>query len=79
MRILEAAGYTCHRAAASKGIYDIVAWNEVGYLHVQVKSNAWPGAVEMEAIREDRLPPNAVRIIHRWDDYAVVPLVKEIS
>jgi len=41
MRLLEAAGYSVTRAAASLGDWDIIAIGPVDVILVQVKSNAW--------------------------------------
>ena len=38
IRVLEAAGYDCTRAAASKGTWDIVAMNEDNLRLIQVKA-----------------------------------------
>ena len=75
MRLLEAAGYACTRAAASLGVWDIVGV----IILLQVKSNAWPGSVEMDAIKEFKCPPNAKKLIHRWRDRQSLPDVKEVT
>lgn len=78
MAILEAAGYRCTRAAGSLGVFDIVGVGVQGVVLVQVKTNCWPGVLEIEAIREFPTPANAVKLLHRWRDYAKVPDVKEV-
>jgi hypothetical protein len=77
--LLEAAGYACTRAAASLGVFDIVGVGSTDIVLLQVKSNAWPGSAEMEAIRLFSAPPNARKLIHRWRDRVRVPDVKEIA
>lgn len=42
MRLLEAAGYSCTRAAASLGTFDVIAVSAADVLLVQVKTNEWP-------------------------------------
>lgn len=78
MAILEAAGYACTRAAASLGVFDIVGIGSTDVVLVQVKSNRWVGAVEMEAIQLFAAPPNCRKLIHRWRDRQRLPDVKEV-
>lgn len=76
---MEAAGYQCVRSAASKGCWDVVAFSATDTVVIQCKTNAWPGALEVEAMELYPLPPNTRRLIHRWDDGARLPLVREIA
>lgn len=78
MRLLEAAGYSCTRAAASLGTFDIIGICESDIVLVQVKANRWPESEEMEAIKEFKAPPNAKKLIHRWRDYQHQPDVKTV-
>ena len=78
IEILEAAGYWCTRAAASKGPVDIVGIGKTGVVLVQVKSNRWPDPAEMEALSLLPTPDNCRVIIHRWRDRQRLPDVKEI-
>jgi hypothetical protein len=78
MRLLEAAGYVCTRAAASLGIFDIVGIGTADICLVQVKSSEWPGSEEMEEIRLFRCPPNTRKLVHRWKDRQALPDVKEV-
>lgn len=79
MRLLERAGYQCTRAAASLGVFDIIAVGATDVLLVQVKTRDWPGAMEMEAIRRFTAPANARRVVHRWRARQSVPDVREIA
>lgn len=79
IRLLEAAGYSCTRAAASLGVFDIVATGANDVLLIQVKSNDWPRNAEMEAIRVFRAPALCRKLIHRWRDRQNAPDVKEIK
>lgn len=78
MKLLEAMGYACTRAAASLGTFDIVAIGPTDIVLVQVKSNQWPRSDEMEQMRMFRAPPNARRLIHRWRDRVRLPDIKEL-
>lgn len=78
MALLEAGGYYCTKSGASLGCFDVVGVSAGGVVLVQVKSNRWPDPVEMEAMREFPCPPNAVKLIHRWNDRCKLPVVKEI-
>jgi Holliday junction resolvase len=79
IRLLEAAGYACTRAAASLGVFDVIGIGSTDVVLVQVKSNTWPGSLEMEAIKEFSAPPNARKLIHVWVDRQPVPKVKEVN
>ena len=76
--ILEAAGYRCTRAAGSLGCWDVIAVGPTDFVCLQVKSRDWPGAVEMETLKNFPVPPNCKRLIHRWRDYQRLPDVREI-
>ena len=78
MKLLESMGYACTRAAASLGVWDIVAIGAIDILLVQVKSNSWPDAVEMEGMKMFRAPSNARKLVHRWRDRVRLPDVREI-
>jgi Holliday junction resolvase len=77
--LLEAAGYACTRAAASLGVWDIIGIGPTDVVLCQVKTRDWPGAVEMETLREFRVPPGCKRLVHRWRDRMRLPDVKEIA
>jgi len=79
MRVLEAGGYRCTRAAASLGAWDIIGIGSSDVVLLQVKTRDWPGTVEMEAMRNFPAPPNAKKLLHRWRDRQRLPDVKEIQ
>jgi len=79
MRYLEALGYACTRAAASLGVFDVVAVGPRDVKLLQVKSNRWPGSVEMEAIELFACPSSCTKEIWRWNDHARQPVVKVIA
>ena len=78
MRLLEAAGYACTRAAASLGIFDIVGIGSTDICLVQVKTRDWASREEMEEIRLFPCPPNARKLVHRWMDRQKLPDVREV-
>jgi hypothetical protein len=78
MRLLEAAGYACTRAAASLGCWDIVAIGSTDIACIQVKSNCWPSTEEMETLRAFRYPANVRKMVHRWRARRQTPDVREI-
>jgi Holliday junction resolvase len=78
IRLLEAAGYACTRAAASLGVFDIIGIGSTDVVLVQVKTRDWPGAVEMETLRLFRVPANCRKLIHRWRDRKNIPDLKEL-
>ena len=78
IKMLEATGYLCIRAAGSLGPIDLAAFNGFGVRLIQVKANAWPGPVEREGLRAaaKSLPPNALIECWRWNDNAREPIIK---
>lgn len=78
MLLLESAGYSCTRAAASLGAWDVIGVGGTDVVLVQVKTRDWPGAVEMETLRGFRCPANCRRLVHRWRDRQRLPDVKEL-
>jgi Holliday junction resolvase len=80
IRILEAAGYHCTRAAGSLGLFDIIALSSQGVRLVQVKSNRNAPPAEREAIEEFKaIPTNATKEIWIFEDYGRKPIIKEIG
>lgn len=78
IKLLEASGYACTRAAASLGVFDIIGIGSTDVVLCQVKTNAWPGVEETEAIRLFPCPPNARKLVHRWRDGQRLPDTKEL-
>lgn len=78
MRLLEAAGYLCIRAAGSHSPFDVVAVGAGSILLVQCKTNEWPSPAEMETIGNIRVPAGVSKVVHRWQDRVRLPLVKEV-
>jgi Holliday junction resolvase len=76
--LLEAAGYSCTRAAASLGVWDIIGVGPTDFVIVQVKTRDWPGSAEMETLKHFRAPANCKKLIHRWRHRMRVPDVKEL-
>ena len=71
--LLEAAGYTVIRAAASKGDFDLVGYSAAGWCLVQVKATRPPGPMERLALAEAPCPPACARLIHAWKPRARLP------
>ena len=78
MALLESSGYRCTRSAASLGAWDIVGIGSTDFVVCQVKTRDWPGTVEVECLRDFRVPMNCRKIVHRWRDRQRLPDVKEI-
>jgi hypothetical protein len=79
MRLLEAAGYVCTRAAASLGVFDIIGIGATDIVLVQTKSNDLPGSAEMQSIRNFVCPPGCKKLIHRWRDRQHAPDVRVVT
>ena len=78
MAVLESAGYSCTRSAASLGAWDIIGISSRDVVLCQVKTARWPGSVEMETLREFVAPVSCRKLIHRWRSRQRLPDVKEI-
>ncbi|MBM3763413.1 MAG: hypothetical protein FJW36_24650 [Acidobacteria bacterium] len=78
IQLLRDEGFEVIRAAASKGVFDLVGIGAAGLALIQVKANAWPGRAEVERMRAFPVPPGARRLIHRWDDGEREPRIKEL-
>jgi len=78
MRLLEADGYVCIRAAGSHGAFDVVAFSAADVVLVQVKSNRWPGTAEMAALRAFPTPPHTRKEAHRWRAGTRTPDVRRV-
>jgi hypothetical protein len=76
--LLEAAGYTVIRAAASKGEWDLVAYSATDWLLVQVKAGRPPGPLERRALAEGVGPPACRRLLHVWKPRQRLPDVQEL-
>lgn len=79
IKLLEAAGYSCMKAGASLGVFDVIGISSQDVVLCQVKSNEWPRSVEMEAIELFKTPPNCRKLVHRWRDRQRLPDVREVS
>jgi len=79
IRLLEDLGYECVRSAASRGTFDVIAFNAKSVKLVQVKSNRWPGSAETEAMELFECPAIASKEVWRWDKFARRPRVKMIE
>ncbi len=76
--LLEAAGYICTKAGGSLGIFDVIGISSQETVCVQVKSNAWPGSLEMEGLRLFKKHERCRVIVHRWRDRQRMPDVREL-
>jgi hypothetical protein len=64
--------------SASLGMWDLIGIGSTDVVLVQCKTRDWPGAAEMETLRNFRVPPNCRRLVHRWQDGHRVPDVREL-
>lgn len=78
MRRLESEEYKCTRAAASLGIFDIIAIGPhlVRLIQVKVGKNPYANPVERAAIEEFKCPPFCTRELWLWKDRSRNPVVK---
>ena len=79
MRILESDGYTCTRASASLGLFDVIAIGPVDVKLVQVKSGSkYLSAIEREQIQNLVVPANVSRECWRFPDRVRAPLIERL-
>ena len=75
--LLEADGYTVTRAAASKGLVDLVCWNAAGFRLVSVKSGrAYASTAERDALARCPAPANTSKEIWRFPDRCRAPVIE---
>ena len=77
-RLLETLNYRVMRAAASLGVFDLVAIGSTDIILCQVKSNRGLSPADREEVERFTCPPNCRKQIHRWKDYVRVPEVEEV-
>lgn len=75
--LLEALGYDVTRAAASMGVFDLIAIHPTHTKLIQVKGGVDPRAsgAELEAMSEYRCPANHSRELWLWTDREKYPRV----
>ena len=78
IRLVQAPGYACTRAAASLGAWDIISVGSTDFALLQVKTRDWPGLVETEKLRLFPAPPNCRKLVHRWVDRQRQREIKEL-
>jgi len=81
IRVLEAAGYCCTRAAGSLGAWDVIAIGPGDVRLVQVKSGKAPycSPAEREGLELFQVPPTGVRKeLWRWRDWARAPEIEVV-
>lgn len=78
IRLPEADAYICTRAAASFGMFDVIAIGRQGMRLIQVKSNRDASSLEREQIARFQTPPGCSKEVRIFHDYAREPLIKEI-
>jgi len=74
MILLRREGFNVLRSPRSP--FDVIGFNSVSVVLVQVKTNYWPPAREVVQMRNFPAPPNAIKLIHRWRDGASSPDVR---
>ena len=77
--LLEELGYTVTRAAGSKGLVDLVAWDAVSLRLVSVKSGTtYASSIEREGLQLMPRPPLASVEIWRYPNRAKAPLIEKL-
>jgi Holliday junction resolvase len=80
MRLLEAAGYWCVRAAGSHGPVDIVAVSSLGARFIQTKLNtARVTPAEREILKNLPRPKNSTVEIWTWRDRVREPSIEVVG
>jgi Holliday junction resolvase len=80
MTILEGAGYACTRAAASLGVFDVIAIGPVDIRLVQVKcgDRCQLRPIEREAIEAFVVPANVSREVWKFFDRVKIPVIERV-
>lgn len=76
--LLVALGYDVTRAAASHGVFDLIATHPTHVRYIQVKGGSNPRITpaELEGIADYRCPPMASREVWLWTDREKFPRVE---
>jgi len=75
--LLEAAGFSVTRAAASKGVADLIAWDGISIRFISVKSGTtYASALEREALQLMRRPTCSTVEVWRFPDRCKAPLIE---
>jgi Holliday junction resolvase len=78
-KILESAGYHVVRSGASLGDWDLIAVGIKDVVLCQVKSNTWPGRMEMRVLEDFAVGSFTRKVIHRWRDRQRWPDIQELA
>jgi Holliday junction resolvase len=80
MKILAAAGYACTRAAASLGVFDVIAIGarDVRLIQVKAGDRCQISPLEREAIRSFIVPPHTTREIWKFHDRVTTPIIERL-
>ena len=78
MRVLEAAGYSCTRAAASLGMWDVIAIGPGDVRLCQVKAGKRPycSPLEREGLELFKVPHSVRKELWLWKDHARAPVIE---
>lgn len=76
MDILEPLGFYCCRAAGSKGLWDILAFNTKELKLIQVKCNRGPTGIEREQMELFQAPSFATKELWIFKDRIKDPIIK---
>ena len=80
MQILEASGYACTRAAASLGVFDVVAIGPADIRLVQVKcgERCQVSGVEREQLVAFAAPANVTKEVWKFYDRRRAPVIERV-
>lgn len=82
IQYFEERSYWCIKAGGSLGVWDVVCVGtqpEQGGVLIQCKSNRWPSRDEMKTLAEFACDPVFSKLVHRWDDRAREPKVRDLA
>ena len=79
MKILEGLGYLVTHAAASLGIFDLIAINSTSMRLIQVKANRKASRAEMEEIRRLAVPKCCSKEVWIFADRKATPSITVVA
>lgn len=77
--MLESQGYLVMHAAASLGMFDLIAINSTSMRLIQIKSNRKPSPAEMEGIRLLPVPGCCSKEIWIFEDRKATPSITVVT
>ena len=78
-RLMESKGFEVIRSSGSQSPFDLVCFNALETILLQVRTNAWCKKHEFLRMRQYPTMPGGRKIILRWDDHDGQPHFRDLN